>query len=264
MLLSNSKTFTLFKCKKIQGIQEALLVMDYGQTCHTGEHATFMILGFICLFLYVLGIPFLIFLLLWWNKEALHDTSKPRHQLIKSALGGLYTQYEPSYWWFEIFLLFNKTMMCGGLVMAAPGTPLQVLIAILIMQCHLLVTLKMAPYVSDGEDMSAFLSSLTLTLTTVVGLVLMQDSPDTAGNQSFDADVLAFLLIGIAVFCIVSQICITIMIDCGLWERIRSNYKLRGKNNVSKKRVTPVTPVLSIADANKEAAQKAWEIVDQE
>ena len=63
---------------------------------------------------------------------------------------------------FEIFLLMNKTMMCGGLVMAAPGTPLQVLIATLIMLCHLLVVLKLAPYESSGEDSSSFLSSITI------------------------------------------------------------------------------------------------------
>ena len=45
-----------------------------------------------------------------------------KHHLIKNALGGMYSQYEPKYWWFEIFLLLNKTMMCGGLVMFKPGT----------------------------------------------------------------------------------------------------------------------------------------------
>jgi hypothetical protein len=181
---------------------------------------------------------------------------------MKSALGGMYAQYEPSYWWFEIFLLLNKTMMCGGLVMVAPGTPLQVLIAILIMQCHLLVTLKLAPYESNGEDVSAILSSLTLTLTALGGMVLIMDSPDAAGNESFNDDAVAYLLVSISCLCIASQIGITILIDCGLWERISSNYGLRGKNNVTKKKVTQVAPVLSIDDANNKAAQKAWEISD--
>ena len=167
-----------------------------------------------------MGIPLFMFLLLWRNKQHLHDEKSPRHHLVKSALGGMYTQYEPSYWWFEIFLLLNKTIMCGGLVMAAPGTPLQVLIAILVMLCHLLVTLRLAPYESDGEDVSAFLSALTLTLTTIGGMVLMMDSPDVAtGETSFNSAVLAHLLVGISALCIVSQIGITVFIDCGVWER---------------------------------------------
>lgn len=117
---------------------------------------TYIVLGIIFLCLYVVGIPLVMFLLLWRNKKHLHDESSPKHHLIKNALGGMYTQYEPSFWWFEIFLLINKTMMCGGLVMAAPGTPLQVLIAMLIMLFHLLIVLKTSPYDSDGEDVSSF------------------------------------------------------------------------------------------------------------
>merc|ERR1711865_731053 len=170
-----TKIFTIFKCKTIEGIPGSLLVEDYDQHCYEGEHFTYMIAGGIFLCLYVLGIPLIMFLLLWRNKKHLHDEKSPKHHIIKNALGGMYTQYEPSYWWFEIFLLTNKTMMCGGLVMAAPGTPLQVLIATLIMMSHLLVVLKLSPYKSTGEDTSSFFSSLTLTLTTIGGIVLMTD-----------------------------------------------------------------------------------------
>ena len=51
-----------------------------------------------------------------------------------------------------MFILFNKTLMCGGLVIAAPGTSLQVLLAVLIMLLHLLVVLKLSPYENDHED----------------------------------------------------------------------------------------------------------------
>jgi hypothetical protein len=111
----STKIFTIFKCKTIEGIPGSLLVEDYNQKCHEGEHVAYMLVGFIFLCLYVLGIPLIMFLLLWRNKKHLHDESSPKHHLIKQALGGMYTQYEPEYWWFEIFLLLNKTMMCGGL-----------------------------------------------------------------------------------------------------------------------------------------------------
>ena len=132
----------MFKCKEFQGIDRPILAADYEQTCFTGEHATYMAVGFVFMAVYVVGIPLTIFILLWRNKKHLHDETSPRHHLIKSALGGMYTQYEPSYWWFEIFLLLNKTMMCGGLVMAAPGTPLQALIAGVTMLLHLLVVIR--------------------------------------------------------------------------------------------------------------------------
>ena len=145
----STKIFTMFKCKSIDGIGGLILVEDFTQRCGVGEHVLNAALGIVFLCFYVLGIPLTMLMLLWCNKRHLHDESSPRHRLIKSALGGLYTQYEPGYWWFEIFLLLNKTMMCGGLVMAQPGTSFQVLFSVLIMLCHLLFVVKLAP-VSPG------------------------------------------------------------------------------------------------------------------
>merc|ERR1711865_627325 len=250
-----TKIFTIFKCKTIEGIPGSLLVEDYDQRCYEGEHFTFMIVGGIFLCLYVLGIPLIMFLLLWHNKKHLHDETSPKHHIIKNALGGMYEQYEPSYWWFEIFLLMNKTMMCGGLVMAAPGTPLQVLIATLIMLCHLLVVLKLAPYDSDGEDTGSFLSSLTLTLTTIGAIVLMTDGNADGSNKTFNSDGLAYILITISVLCIASQIGITIFVDCGVWENRCA--KDKGK----KEDATKVLPIVSKEEKQQlqqNNASKAW------
>merc|ERR1712028_96199 len=203
-----------------------------------------MVIGVIFLCLYVVGIPLVMFVLLWRNKKHLHDIKSPKHHLIKNALGGMYTQYEPPYWWFEIFLLINKTMMCGGLVMAAPGTPLQVLIATLIMMSHLLVVLKLAPYESNGEDTSSFLSSLTLTLTTIGGIVLMMDGNSDGSNKTFNSDGLAYILITISVLCIASQIGITIFVDCGVWEKLC----VKKQKNNRKTKVQPIEDNKPVSD----------------
>ena len=144
--------------------------------------------------------------------------------------------------------------------MAAPGTPLQVLIATFIMLCHLLVVLKLAPYKSNGEDSSSFLSSLTLTLTTIGGIVLMMDGNSDGSNKTFNSDGLAYILIAISVLCIASQIGITIFVDCGVWE------KRCGKNENKKSNKVGETKVLPIVFVNEQQqqvqqnnAKKAWE-----
>jgi len=245
----------MFKCKSIQGIDGLLLVEDYQQTCQTGEHVTYTLLAIIFLCFYVIGIPLGMFFLLWHNKKHLHDASSPKHQLIQNALGGMYTQYEPKYWWFEIFLLINKTMMCGGLVMFQPGTSIQVLVGTLIMLCHLLVVLKMSPFESDGEDMSSFLSSLTLTLTTLGGFALMTDKPDPGESKTFDSEALAYVLVGISIACIVSQILITIFIDCGLWDCM-TNKKSDGEGGTCT--TTKVVPTSTKQQQINNNAKKAW------
>ena len=52
--------------------------------------------------------------------------------------------------------------------------------------------------------------------------------PDTTMAKTFDSEALAYVLVGISVLCIVSQIGITIFIDCGLWNRLRTE----GKNTL--------------------------------
>jgi hypothetical protein len=259
----------MFKCKSIKGIEGVLLVEDYQQVCYSGEHVTYQLLAIIFLCLYVIGIPVTMFFLLWRNKKHLHDESSPKHHLIKNALGGMYTQYEPKYWWFEIFLLVNKTMMCGGLVMFQPGTSIQVLVATLIMLGHLLVVLKISPFESNGEDMSSFLSSLTLTLTTLGGFALMTD-PDPV-KKTFDSEALAYVLVSISVLCIVSQILITVFVDCGLWDQLKGGTPGGGAINSSGKKagssktsnmtqVQPVNETVNTGSANGEngGGFKTW------
>ena len=253
---NGSKIFTMFKCKSIDGIDDGQLLMeDYTQTCASGEHVTYQLLGIVFLCVYVIGIPFGMFLILWRNKKHLHDEASPKHHLIKNALGGMYTQYEPKYWWFEIFLLINKTMMCGGLVMFRPGTSIQVLVATLIMLVHLLVVKDLKPYESDGEEYSSFLSSFTLTLTTLGGFALMTDNPKPGEAKTFDSDALAYVLVGISIACIVSQIAITILIDCGIWARITNKKRSSGDSDGGTTKVVPASEVQRKIETN---AQNAW------
>ena len=81
-------------------------------------------------------------------------------------------------------ILLNKTLMCGGLVVLAPGSPLQVLFAILIMQFHLLIVMKLAPYVKDSEDWSAFFFHVGFVFV-VIGCVLddVRDGATTKDNH---------------------------------------------------------------------------------
>ena len=260
-----SKIFTMFKCQSIDGIDGQLLMEDYAQLCYIGEHVTYQLLAIIFLCLYVIGIPVSMFFLLWLNKKHLHDESSPKHHLIKNALGGMYTQYEQKYWWFEIFLLLNKSMMCGGLVMFQPGTSMQVLAAILIMLGHLLVILKLAPYESNGEDYSSILSALTLTLTTLSAFALMTDNPDPT-KKTFDSDTLAYFMVGISVSCMASQIVIAVFFDCGLWSRLCSRAERREKGSPSSttsvgSKKTQVVPVAAVDRDNalSARAKNAWD-----
>ena len=122
--------------------------------------------------------------------------------------------------------------MCGGLVVLAPGSPYQILGAILIMLFHLLVVLKLAPFIKDSEDWSSFISTLGLCLTSL-GAYSMLLKADTD-----ELNVIGAVLVGISVFCITIVIAIMILIDCGLWKRLKG-----AKTNVTEESQTQIQPV---------------------
>jgi len=142
-------------------------------------------------------------------------------------------------------ILLNKTMMCGGLVVLSPGSPSQVVCAILIMMFHMLLVLKLAPYTNNSEDWSSFSSSLGLTLTYVGALVQMLQARQ---REEFDPEELSYAGIAmdaLPVMCVSIVVVIMVFVDCGLWNFLRrkrgKSSKLRGGNSgTSSTQVLPI------------------------
>jgi len=154
-------------------------------------------------------------------------------------------QDEPKYWWFELAILLNKTMMCGGLVVLNPGSPTQIVCAILIMLFHLLLVLKTAPYERDSEDWTAFLSSLCLTLTYVGALIKMLQARQRLEYDPNELDYANYALNIFPIACVSIVVLIMVFVDCGLWNCIRGKKGLKdgkkgGKGNGSLTQVQPV------------------------
>ena len=142
-------------------------------------------------------------------------------------------------------ILANKTLMCGGLVMASPGTPLQVIIAVFIMLVHMLVILKLSPYQNQSEDWTAFISSLTLTCTTIIGFALIMDAK-APKDKFFSPEILGGFAILISVTCILIQVGVTIFVDCNMLDVVLR--MLRGGGNTKDKNTVSVRPVANADD----------------
>ena len=142
---------------------------------------------------------------------------------------------EPKYWWFELLILLNKTMMCGGLVVLAPGSPLQVLAAILIMLLHLLLVLKLAPFVNESEDWSAMLTTLGLCLLSLGAFAMMLH---VEGDELQLINIITTVL---PVFCILMVLGIVVFVDCGVWHRIQGKMKKNTARTPPPTRVLPLT-----------------------
>jgi hypothetical protein len=241
----STRLFSMFKCTRFRGIDDVvLLVADYSVQCHQDEHATFTIVAIVFLIVYIVGIPFVMFLLLWWHRKHLHDVTSTKHVMVKNALGGLYLQYEPKYWWFELMILLNKTIMCGGLVILSPGSPSQVLCGVLFMMFHLLVVLKLSPFENDSEDVSSVAASLGLTLIYIGALMKMLEDVYKTLNGAEQDDRVNMSYIGVALdtlplVCVGVVVGIVVVMDCGVYacccEKKKGKGKGKGKGKKEKR-----------------------------
>ena len=100
-----TKIFSVFRCKTIDGIEGQVLVADFSIKCYDAAHALYSAIAGAFLGVYIIGIPFFMFLVLWRNRKHLHmkeeDKNSNRtkqHLAVKARYGGLYLQYEPEYW----------------------------------------------------------------------------------------------------------------------------------------------------------------------
>ena len=98
-----TKIFSVFRCKSIVGIEGQLLAADVSVACHEIKHVTYSIVAGAFLGLYIIGIPFFMFIMLWRNRKHLHmkegeEEPTKKNLAVKAKLGGLYLQYEPQYW----------------------------------------------------------------------------------------------------------------------------------------------------------------------
>jgi len=205
----STKLFSMFNCRMFDGIDDKyLLVQDYAIDCNQGEHVSYSVIAVVFLILFIVGVPLVMFILLYCNRKHLHDIKSKKHHMVKASLGGLYLQYEPSYWYFELLILLNKTIMCGGLVLLSPGSPSQVLCAIVIMLFHLLLVISNKPYLNYSEDVSSVVSALGLTLLYICALMKMLEDK-TKEDLSYISEVLDTL----PIICIVLVIVIMLFGD---------------------------------------------------
>ena len=94
---------------------------------------------------YIVGLPLGMFLVLYKNRKHLFDVASKEHERVKASFGGLYLQYEEEYWWFEMVVVLEKMIMTGAMCVIAPGSSLQLLVAVLVTLIYMLVVLKTAP-----------------------------------------------------------------------------------------------------------------------
>ena len=135
------KIFRVFKCRELDN-DEFFLTADMSVRCFEGSWNTYMIFGIVCIVLFVIGIPVFTFIILHYHRHALFDEEHPDYPTLNDKYATLYEQYEPEFYYWEVCVMLKKMLLTGGLVLVAPGTSVQILLAAVIALIYLLAFVK--------------------------------------------------------------------------------------------------------------------------
>jgi hypothetical protein len=183
-----TRTFQMLRCQDLGPSVGMLLESDYSVTCHEGLHDQFVSLAVLSILGYLIGVPLATFVVLWRNRERLHMKD------VESRFGDLYRPYEDKWAFWEVVLMVQKCMLTGAMCAIAPGSPLQLFIAMGICAMYLLLLTFARPYKGLLEDQLAFMTSLVLTVSLCLGFALNTDAVDPE-ERVFSIDLCGWVLI---------------------------------------------------------------------
>jgi hypothetical protein len=182
-----TSTFQMFRCVDL-GDRLGLLLLeaDFSKICFEGVHMAYVPFAVLSAIIYLVGVPAGVFFGLHRNRGRLDQLD------MQSKYGDLYRKYENSYYFWECILMLQKCMLTGAMCAIAPGSPLQLLVAVFVCMAYLLLVLHANPFKGSLEDRLAFLTSLCLTISLILGFALIMDDRDA---PLFDMHVVGVLLI---------------------------------------------------------------------
>ena len=190
-----NQAFSVFRCRTFAGVEGQFMEKDLSVKCYVGEHATYMILAGIAIAVYACGVPLLLFVILYTNRNHLHDHQSDTHALVFDRLGQFYWHFEEDWYFWEVLVLCFKLLLTGLMCVVAHGSPYQTLLAFLISSIYSMLLLRESPYYADSADRLAISAGMSLSLTLLGGFVAVLSSVASEDSAKIDPDSLDIVLL---------------------------------------------------------------------
>ncbi len=140
----SSRALGFFVCREIDG--EWYLQADFTLNCYTSEYARYTALAVMMILVYTLGIPALIFGLLWRQRMRgrMHEVE------VLLSLGFLYDAYTAEMWWWELLDSSYKLIMTSILAFFPSNSQLPFGMAVTVACTSLAVTCRFFQSISEA------------------------------------------------------------------------------------------------------------------
>merc|ERR1711865_285448 len=116
------------------------LEADMSLNCDDTQYLFFSAFALICVFIYPLGVPLLFFLLMYRERDQLHDA------INQKKFGFLFADYVAIYFLWEIIDLSRKLILSGLFIFFKRGSVAQLLAAMMVALIFLEMQLRFMPY----------------------------------------------------------------------------------------------------------------------
>lgn len=157
--LVTTVAFNAFACHDFGGDGQWLMA-DVAIRCGSDEHKAAMLLAWLTVLVYPIGLLLFTAVLLGYCKDSITGVSPPTK--LSATLHFVYSSYSPlvSYW--ELFEMVRRFLLVGIAVIMWPGTIPQLSFATLFSLIFLMAEHQMAPYANPSDNFAGLAASFSI------------------------------------------------------------------------------------------------------
>jgi hypothetical protein len=157
-LKTSNTVIDAFSCRDTDA--NSFLRVDYKSECTNALYKSFLLYSLIMMCIYPIGIPVAFQQIMKHKVKGRED-----YYEIQRTFGFLYADFKRHAWWWGVFNLMRKLLLSGVLIFFKPGSPAQLMIAMVIGLCCLLLFTKIYPYVDSMNNMLDLFAQFCVFLT---------------------------------------------------------------------------------------------------
>lgn len=133
--------FSTFLCQTLDN-EEELLIADFQVECYTDDHTVLMVISTAFVILYPIGVPLVIFVSLFKNREELCKEDSP----VRETFASLVEPYKLECWYWEALEMFRKITLTGLMIFWQRGSIQQLVIGIQLSAFFMAAAIKIQPF----------------------------------------------------------------------------------------------------------------------